>query len=321
MREFIEMKKYFLIFCILGFANIDFANAAYFYADALEDAIQNNIAQDLQSAVASEYEAQIDADGNISTDGMEQVCYAGNMDVSTADGAAACAAFVDNISNGCVYATGSSLKYYTNPQTDEERIKKCVFDKTIDYVISYEGGFQRNPNDAGNRICDKRGNPLKDEKGNYLLGATKMGITTCASGLSVLCIKNMTEKDARQYYWTRFYYKYGYYKLPVETLAAVMELAVGGTGTVAGELRAAAHIKNCGFATVIDDCIAEEVRKYIAENGVDKFYEDITALRAGKRSGKAKERALGVRRLSNLHKLCGTGGTTTFKPSAPFSNQ
>lgn len=305
MREFVEMKKYFLIFCICNFANFDFANGAYFYADAVDSAIQKNFPSELQSAVASEYESQMDNDGNIDTSGMEQVCYAGKYDVSTSEGAAACANFVNEISNTCVYGTGSNLKYYTNPPNEDVKIRKCIFDKTIDYVFSYEKGFQQNPSDPGNRICDKNRKPLLDANGNYILGATNMGITTCASGLSVACIKNMTPLQARQYYWTRFYYKYGYYKLPIEVVAAVMELAVGGPGTVAAELRTAANVTNCGTNAVVNDCTAAAVTEYIEHHGVERFYQEITSLRAKKRSGKAKERALGVRGLSDLYIECG----------------
>jgi len=299
------MKKYFLIFCICNFANFNFANGAYFYADAVESAIQKTFPSELQSVVAAEYESQMDASGNIDTAGMEQVCYAGNYDVSTTQGATACANFVNTVADSCVYATGSGLKLYTNPQSEDDEIRKCIFDKTIDYVFAYEKGFQRTPSDPGNRICDKYGKPLKDENGNYILGATNMGITTCSSGLSVACIKNMTPQQARQYYWTRFYYKYRYYKLPIEVQAAVMELAVGGTGLVSAELRAAANIRNCGTESVINDCTAAAVTEYIEHHGVERFYQEIGNLRAQKRSGKAKERALGIQSLADLYITCG----------------
>jgi len=215
----------------------------------------------------------------------------------------------DNSTNkkntNCVYTSGNGLKFYTNPTTKEEKVKKCVFDKAIDYALKWEKGFQRTPNDPGNRICDSKMNPLKDENGNYLLGATNMGITTCASGLSVECIKNMTEKDARQYYWTNFYRKYGYYKLPASAIAAVMELAVGGPGTVAKELKEAANVSGCGSSPVVNDCTAKAVSDFINKHGVNTFYKNITTLRANKRKGKPRERALGVQSLSNAHKVCG----------------
>lgn len=298
-------KKIFLISGILLFANCNFALAAYFYADAVETAIQNFFPSDLQFNVAAEYEAQMDSAGNISTAGLEQVCYAGGFDVSTESGAESCNNFVNEMSNSCVYATGSGLTYYTNPTTAEEKVKKCVFDKAIDYVFEWENGFQRDPNDAGNKICDANMKPLKDANGKDLLGATNMGITTCASGLSVYCVQKMTEKDARHYYWTRFYRKYGYYKLPASAIAAVMELAVGGTGTVANELRGAANVTGCGTSPVVNDCTAEAVSNFINKNGVDAFYKNIATLRANKRTGKQRERALGIQKLSTAYKTCG----------------
>lgn len=299
------MKKIALFFTICFLTNISVGFCAYFYADAVENAIQTSFSANVQEAVATEYEAQMNPNtGEIDTDGIFNVCYAGGFDVTTEEGAQNCANFVDLATNSCVYATGNSITYYTNPTTEEQKVRKCVFDATMDYVFSYEKGFQRSPNDMGNRICDKFGHPLKDAEGNYLLGATNLGITTCSSGLSVECIRKLTEKDARNYYWTRFYWKYGYHRLPIETLAAVMELAVGGTGTVAAELRQVANITNCGKSAVVDDCVADAVKKYVNEHGVNKFYENITTLRANKRTAKAKERALGVRNLSDLHIKC-----------------
>lgn len=305
------MTRTILISFVFVLLNISSGNCAFFYADALEQTIQEEFSEELQSLVASEYEAQMDAAGNIDVAGMEQVCYAGGYDVSTEEGAEKCQKFVKKVSSKCVYTRGSGLRYYNNPQNDDEKIKKCVFDKTMDYVFNWEKGFQQTAKDSGNRICDSKGNALKDKNGNFLLGATNLGITTCASGLSVNCVKNITRPLARQYYWTRFYRKYGYYKLPVEAIAAVMELAVGGTGTVASELKSVLGT-NCNASNVINDCLANTTKEYIERNGVNDFYEKITQLRANKRSGKAKERALGVMELVNLHTQCANELGITF---------
>lgn len=250
------MKKAFLIFCVLFFENIGDIRAAYFYSDVVEHAIQTSFPSDVQADVAAEYEAQMDPNtGEIDTNGILNVCYAGGFDVTTENGAADCANFVQSMSNACPYTVSgtvyddkgnkilkdtdprSFIEYYTYPRTNEEKLRKCMLDKTIDWAIKSkeegggdEGGFQQTPSDKGNRICDKDGNPLKDSKGDYILGATNFGITTCASGLSVECVKNMTKEDAKKYYWTRHYMKMRYYRLPIEIQALVMEMSISGIG-------------------------------------------------------------------------------------------
>lgn len=241
---------------ICFFANISAGFCAYFYADVVEQAIQTSFPADVQADVAAEYEAQMNpSTGEIDTDGIMNVCYAGGFDVSTEDGAADCNAFVQTMAGTCPYTTSgiiydksgnqiskdidsrSFIDYYNNPQTNEEKLRKCISDKTIDWAIKSkaegggnEGGFQQTRSDVGNRICDKNGRPLTDANGNYLLGATNFGITTCSSGLSVSCIKNMTKDDAKKYYWTRHYMKMRYYQLPIEIQALVLEMSISGIG-------------------------------------------------------------------------------------------
>lgn len=256
------MKKIALFFTICFFTNIAVSFGAYFYADAVEQAIKNTFSSEVQADVAAEYEAQMDADGNIDAAGIEQVCYAGGFDVSTDEGAENCAMFVQTMSDTCPYVVSgfvydeygikiseekdsrSFIDYYTSPKTDEEKLRKCIVDKTIDWAIKSEaeggggeGGFQQTISDSGNRICDKQGNPLKDENGNYLLGATNFGITTCSSRLSVACVKNMTKDDAKKYYWTRHYMKMRYYQLPIEIQALVLEMSISGIGNAGKDFR------------------------------------------------------------------------------------
>jgi hypothetical protein len=84
-----------------------------------------------------------------------------------------------------------------------------------------------------------------------------------------------------------------------------MELAVGGPGTVARELKEAANVSGCGSSPVVNDCTAKAVNNFINQYGVNTFYKNITTLRANKRKGKPRERALGVQSLSDAHKKCG----------------
>lgn len=285
------MKKIFISFYILFFSNVSCVWGAFFYADALEQAIQEEFSEDLQSLVAGEYVAQMNqATGEIDVNGMENVCFVGGYDVSNPAGADKCKKFVKKVKNKCVYTTGDSIKKYTNPKTRQEKMRKCIFDKALDFAFSYEGGFQQDPNDTGNRVRDKDGNLLKDKNGNFVLGATKYGITTRASGLSVECVKKMTETNARHYYWTRYFYKYQYYTLPDEVLAIVMQFALAGPGVVAPEIKETVGAQSCS-GVVINNCILDAVNKYIDENGVKSFYDTISALRAEKRSGTKKLRA------------------------------
>ena len=257
------MKKTLLIFCLISLANLNSASGAYFYSDVVEQAIQTSFPSEVQADVAAEYEAQMNPDtGEIDTNGIMNVCYAGGFDVTTDDGAAECANFVQTMAGTCPYTISgavydnngdkilkdtdprSFIDYYNNPQTNEEKLRKCVLDKTIDWAIKSaaegggnEGGFQQTRSDKGNRICDKNGNPLTDSAGHYLLGATNFGITTCASGLSVACIKNMTKADAKKYYWTRHFMKMRYYRLPIEIQALVMEMSISGIGNAGKAFR------------------------------------------------------------------------------------
>ena len=299
------MKKLLLIFCGVFLANVSSAWAAYFYADALTEAIQQEFSQNLWVDISNEYMAQMNpTTGEIDEVGMSNVCYVGGYDVATADGAKKCEEFVNLVASKCPYAYSAGKDLYTNPQTVEQKIQKCIFDDAIDYALSYEQGFQQTPSDLGNRICDEKGNPIKDKTGKYLLGATKYGITTCATGLSVECVKKMSIDDAKMLYWTRHYYKYKYYNLPPQVLAAVVQFSVGGVGMVAAELRDTVGA-NCGATAVMTDCVVSAVNRYLETHSVADFYQQISNKRAAKRSGKAKERALRVpAELGNSYQRC-----------------
>ena len=300
------MKKIVLFFCTIFFVNASNVYAAYFYADALTDAVQETFPQNLWSDVANEYMAQMNpTTGEIDEAGMANVCYVGGYDISTDTGAEKCDAFVKNVASKCVYAYSAGKNLYTNPQTAEQKIQKCIFDDAIDYALTYEQGFQQTRSDPGNRICGPDGKPIKDNRGDYLLGATKYGVTTCASRLSVDCIKKMSVADAKLLYWTRHYYKYKYYNLPPQVLAAVVQFSVGGIGTVAGELRDTVGATRCEKTSVMTDCVVDAVKKYLGSHTLDEFYNAISNKRAAKRSGKARERALRVpAELGNSYQRC-----------------
>ncbi|MFQ6777942.1 MAG: glycosyl hydrolase 108 family protein [Alphaproteobacteria bacterium] len=298
------MKKVFCYFLFGGLAFVGDANAVFFYADAVENAIKESFAENIQQQVASEYEAQMNPlTGEITEYGLYNVCYAGGADVSTAKGAEKCAGFIEVIQNTCVYSSGNGLGLYKNPITPEDKLKKCIFDKALDFAFDYEGEFQQNPKDIGNRICEKDSmKPIKDKNGNYLLGATKYGITTCASKLSVECIKKMTKYEARTYYWTHFYRKYRYYALPSELLAIVMEYSLGGVGTVRDEI-ALVTGKSCS-SSVINDCVIDGINEYLQNNSIQDFYEKMRELRVAKRTGQQKRRAEASIELLNAYQEC-----------------
>ncbi len=300
------MKKIVLIFCALMFANISVGFGAYFYADAVEQAIQQEFPEYLQSSVANEYEAQMNQNtGEIDERGMYNVCYAGGYDVSTESGAENCSNFVKILEKTCVYTQGSSYKYYTNPTTREQRIDKCLFDKAMEISFKYEGGLQQNVNDPGSRICDENGNPLREANGNFKVGATKYGITTCYTHLPLDCVKNMTKQQALSYYWTHLFYGYGYYKLPPVVRAAVMQFAVAGVGKVANELKQVVGAMNCKDAK-INDCIYDAVKNYLDTKGVIKFHEELCNLHAKpfKVGGKYWQRAMDTKKLSSAYEDC-----------------
>lgn len=343
------MKKIFLIFAAMSFANIHMGYAEYFDSYALESVINEEFPSDLQSVVAAEYVAQMDENGEIDADGFANVCYAGGYDISTEDGAKKCNDLAEKTrsrkpkysapysnpgqcktwnyqaaSNNCRYVTKGGLSEYTKPTTARQRLQKCIFDKTMDFVIyDWEKGFQQDKTDPGNRICDKNSRALYtdgtvvDTKNIDLdktiqLGATKFGITTCHSGLSVECVCVMDEMAARKYYWTSYFKTYKYDTLPPQAMAMIMELSVGGVGKAASELRTVLKSKSvldreCKDSVIITECIVEAVEKYLEKYGVQKFYDAMGEERAKKFNKKAShhKRAQAAKKLSSAYTECG----------------
>jgi len=336
------MKKIFLIFAAVSFANVHVGYAEYFNSYAIESAINEAFPSDLQPVVAAEYMAQIDENGEIDANGFANVCYAGGYDISTEDGAKKCNDLAENArkkkpkysapygkpqqcaswdfqnaSKKCNYIPSGTASDYTNPTTSAQKLQKCIFDKTMDFVIrDWEKGFQQTKSDVGNRICkDSRAlytdGTIVDLKNidpdkTIQLGATKFGITTCASNLSVECVCVMDELAARQYYWTSHFKKYKYNTLPPQAMAIVVELSVAGVGKVAKELRAVVK-PNCKNSVVITDCIADSVKKYIETNGVQKFYDAMAEERSRtrKKNSPHYRRAQAAKGLSSAYTQCG----------------
>ena len=277
------MKKIFLTFCAMFFASVSGGFCAYFYADALEQVIQETIPADLQMSVANEFEAQMNPEtGEIDEQGMYNVCYVAGFDVNTASGAAECGAFVNAVSNKCVYASGNTVHLFDNPVEKEDKVQKCLFLRAMKLAMEYEQGFQQTPGDKGSCICRFNGtdfDPL-DENGNVVRvkdcahGGTNFGVTTCFTGLSTQCVKNMTQLDAYRWYWTHMFYGMGYNKLPWALRAGVMQLAVAGTGVVAGELKSVVGAQKCG-GSKITDCILNAVNKYMETHTAQEFYNTI----------------------------------------------
>ena len=81
---------------------------------------------------------------------------------------------------------------------------KTVFNKAFNNSLGHEGGFVTAPDDAG--------------------GATKSGITLKTYMQShpeatVETIKNLTVKDAEDFYFNEFWLRYGYDRISVDELA------------------------------------------------------------------------------------------------------
>ena len=297
------MKKYFLIFVTIFFTNISVGWCEYFDADTLESVIMSTFPENLQSTVMAEYESQMDPDtGEIDEQGFYNVCYAGGYDVADPSGAEECAAFAEklqdnkprycceypdakkacvdsgnvSLSNGCNYAiTTNDRNTYMNPQNNTEKLHKCILDKTIDWAIKYEGGFQQSKGDPGSRICDKKGKPLYNADGSIQLGATKFGVTTCYTGLSVKCVCGMNKDQAKQFYW-HVAREYNYFSLPDELVAAVIQFSLAGVGRLGQDLSRA--LGKCS-GPKINDCYIKAINEKYYRNGtllIQQFYNDIS---------------------------------------------
>ena len=93
---------------------------------------------------------------------------------------------------------------------------KTVFNKAFNNSLGHEGGFVNDPDDAG--------------------GATKYGITLKTYKEShpeatVETIKNLTVKDAEDFYFNEFWLRYGYDRIAVDDLAIKIFDAAINTGT------------------------------------------------------------------------------------------
>ena len=160
---------------------------------------------------------------------------------------------------------------YTNPQTNSDKLRKCVFDKAVDWMLSgYEKGAQRSSGDAGNVYIDAQGNRMR--------GATNWGITTQSTNWHPCCVLRLSREDAKYYYWNAYFMGYGYHRLPLEVQAVVMQLSAGGTGYTYNEILRAADCsrEQCGSGTVVGPktatAVENHVRQYGAygENGFNK---------------------------------------------------
>ena len=342
------MKKYFLIFTAISFMNISDGMCEYFTASNLEKTIAQEFTVDVQPVVINEYEAQMDPDtGEIDEQGFYNVCYAGGYDVSTETGTEQCSNFLNELEDnepqytaeypksekacakngnpalteGCKYS--DYAQSYNNPTTTDEKIRKCILNKTVDWAIdNYEGGFGQRRKDSGNRICDANGNALYEDGSivdvkninpnkKIQLGATKFGVTTCYTGLSVKCICGMTKTNAKQFYWGMAK-KYGYFKLPQELFASIVQFSFAGVGTVRSDFNKIFGTQ-CGW--VVDDCHINSLKaKYYDKEGnllTEKFYEDICNAHAKRFIKKGKiaypkhhERALRTKELKKIHGEC-----------------
>lgn len=342
MREFIEMKKIFLIFLTVYFANMHAGKCEYFYSSSLERTITNEFAEKA-SAVMDAYITNMDPDtGEIDENGFYNVCYAGGYDVATEKGAEQCANFLEKLQDdkpkysapkyeaaqcpksgvpaltkGCKYISTNNLKVYNNPATDAEKLQRCILIKTVDWAIdNYEGGYQHTTNDRGSTIC-KGGKPVYtdgtvgdwknlDPNKTIELGATKFGITTCYNEFSIDCVCGMGKLHAKHYYWN-IARNHGYFKFPIEVVAPIIQFSISGVGRVKTDLNKILGTKCSG--TVMGDCQLNAFNnKYYTNDGklrVQDFYNDICNAHAPK-STKSKNyrRAMETKGLIRFYDEC-----------------
>lgn len=133
---------------------------------------------------------------------------------------------------------------------------KTVFNKAFNNSLGHEGGFVNDPDDVG--------------------GATKYGITLKTYKEShpeatVETIKNLTVKDAEDFYFNEFWLRYGYDRISVDDLAIKIFDAAINTGTRQAHLCLQRALNCVGFKLSEDGQIGEETLTALNHGGCPEW--------------------------------------------------
>lgn len=133
---------------------------------------------------------------------------------------------------------------------------KTVFNKAFNNSLAHEGGFVNDPDDAG--------------------GATKYGITLKTyreshPAATVETIKNLTVKDAEEFYFNEFWLRYGYDRISVDDLAIKIFDAAINMGTRQAHLCLQRALNCVGFKLSEDGQIGEETLTALNHGGCPEW--------------------------------------------------
>jgi hypothetical protein len=301
------MKKLMGLLIAIVFPTLCCGQTFVFSADEVIEAMNHFVPNELYSQTAAEYEAQMDPDtGAIDEDGLYNVCYVAGFDVSTVDGAAKCAGFINaaitqrNCADvvGCVYGHAPSAS-----SEAESRARMCIFNETMKYVLDWEKGL----------------NESSGLKGNEYGNVTNYGITSQYSKLSVDCVRCMTWRQAQNWYWANMYQKFHLDEMPVYVSAPLMQFSVQHNGVVLKEtkeimfgdarVKKSEEVQNaCSVSqlnpanytnTFFKGCSQTAGKKYVELNGGQAFFDAIVDKEivywSNKNLSKYVRRAKGVR--------------------------
>lgn len=316
------MKKITGFLIATVFPTLCFGQNFVFTADEVTEAMNHFVPTELYAQTAAEYEAQMDPDtGAIDENGLNNVCYAAGFDVSTADGAANCAGFINAAitQRDCATVSGCNYGSLPNLSPTDDATRYCIFNKTMEFVLDWEKGLNESESLAGN------------ENGNV----TNYGITSQYSGLSVDCVRCMTWKQARAWYWTNMYKKFHIDKMPAEVSAPLMQFSVQHNGYVLKETKeimfndarvkeseevqnacSASQLNPKNYAnTFFQNCSQTAGKKYVELNGGKAFFDAIVdnEISYWSEKPKYKRRAEQVRdRLWPATEMCIEANTIIF---------
>lgn len=133
---------------------------------------------------------------------------------------------------------------------------KTVFNKAFNNSLGHEGGFVNDPDDAG--------------------GATKYGITLKTykeshPAATVETIKNLSVKDAEEFYFKEFWLRYGYDRISVDDLAIKIFDAAINMGTRQAHLCLQRALNCVGFKLSEDGQIGEETLTALNHGGCPEW--------------------------------------------------
>lgn len=129
---------------------------------------------------------------------------------------------------------------------------KTVFNKAFNNSLAHEGGFVNDPADSG--------------------GATKYGITLKTyrekhPEATIDAIKNLTVKDAEDFYFKEFWLRYGYDRITIEDLAVKIFDAAINMGAQQAHICLQRALNCVGFKLVEDGHIGEQTLNALNHGG------------------------------------------------------